>query len=296
MDSSLRDRLAAVARERAGKLIGIGATVREVDPGPGGTGAASPPGGPRRAPGPVPPLGRILPGIEIRTPSGACWLHERSLARWPDADATLPDRLCRRLAAPPPEDLAADPGLRLWRALGLSGGMFLDLETTGLSATPVFLAGMLLAVDGGMAFRLLLARDYAEEAALLETVAAEVARRPVVVTYNGKSYDLPFLRERTSRLRVDRTNPGAVLDILHPARRRWGKKLPDCRLATLEWHLCRRRRAGDIPGRDIPAAYHRFVRTRDPRPLLKVFTHNLLDLYTLAELTDIVLSTPPAED
>jgi hypothetical protein len=189
--------------------------------------------------------------------------------------------------------MAGDTGLDAWRALGLQGAVFLDLETTGLSATPVFLAGMLMAESGGMVFRLLLARDYTEEAALLEAVAAEIVRRPVVVTFNGKSYDLPFLRERMGRLRVDRAEPRAVLDLLHPARRRWGKQLPDCRLATLEWHLCRRLRAGDIPGKDIPAAYHRFVRDRDPRPLLKVFTHNLLDLYTLAELTDIVLSAPP---
>jgi len=293
MDSSLRDRLAAVARERARWAPASGPTPPESDPDRVvDESVARPKGAPRRK-SRVPPLERILPGEEISTTSGVCWRHERSLAQWPGADPTLPDRLGRRLAEPPPEDMAGDTGLDAWRALGLQGAVFLDLETTGLSATPVFLAGMLMAESGGMVFRLLLARDYTEEAALLEAVAAEIVRRPVVVTFNGKSYDLPFLRERMGRLRVDRAEPRAVLDLLHPARRRWGKQLPDCRLATLEWHLCRRLRAGDIPGKDIPAAYHRFVRDRDPRPLLKVFTHNLLDLYTLAELTDIVLSAPP---
>jgi uncharacterized protein YprB with RNaseH-like and TPR domain len=234
-----------------------------------------------------------LPGEESVTSRGVCWRHSRTLGQWPGTDTGLYERLVAALSGPVADDLENDAAWRLWRERGLEAGLFLDLETTGLSATPVFLAGLLVPERGELHFRVYLARDYTEEAALLEAVGEEVRCRPIVVTYNGKSYDLPFLRERSGRLRGRPVAPGGVLDLLHASRRRWGGRLPDCRLKTLEWQLCRRRRAGDIDGADIPAAYHRFVRDRDPRPLIRILTHNLLDLYTLAELTGHVARTHP---
>ncbi len=41
---------------------------------------------------------------------------------------------------------------------------------------------------------------------------------------------------------------------------------------------------GDIPGEEIPAAYHHFVRTGDARDMLTVLHHNALDLLTLADI------------
>jgi len=236
----------------------------------------------RKAP---PGLETVLPGEEIRTARGVCWLHERPLERWPGIEDGLAGRLAQVLASPAPDDLERDCGWAGWRSRGVDSGLFLDLETTGLAATPVFLCGLLSCSGGEMTFRLLLARDYSEEAALLEAISGEITRRPVVVSFNGKSYDIPFLKERTGRLRTASCRPDAHFDLLHPARRRWSDRLPDCRLKTLEWAILGRRRGGDIDGAEIPAIYHRFVRDRDPRPLLRVMAHNLHDLYTLAELT-----------
>jgi uncharacterized protein YprB with RNaseH-like and TPR domain len=81
------------------------------------------------------------------------------------------------------------------------------------------------------------------------------------------------------------------LDLLHHARRRWRDVLPDCRLQTLEWRVCGRRRSGDIPGEEIPEVYHRFVRTGDSRDIVSVFHHNALDLVTLADLA-VALTAP----
>jgi hypothetical protein len=283
MDSSLRELLAAVSRGRdagAARIRGL----HQWAPG-AGIALAQPP----RAARPRNALDGVLPGREVRTTSGFCWVHERQLGRWPAADPLLPARLEKRLAEEPPKDLARDEALALWRTLGFRKGLFLDLETTGLSATPVFLAGLLKADDAAMTVTLIFARDYGEEKALLETVAAELEERPVAITYNGKSYDFPFLRERTGRLRVRRADP-RIFDVLHAARRRWKSRLPDCRLKTLETSLCRRNRGPDVDGRLIPDIYHRYVRSGDPRELFRVFTHNVMDLYTLMEVTEKVLS------
>lgn len=284
MNQNLRERLSALSRQAR-------------PAGSAGAPARAPASGSARRPrgGTPPPLDRILPGREVRTDQGVCWLHERPLDRWAGAGSELAGCLSRRLTEPLPADLGNDPGYHAWQDRGLDAALFLDLETTGLSATPIFLAGLLSADDGRLIFRLYLARNYAEEPALVAALVAEIARRPIVVTFNGKSYDLPFLRERAGRLRLPAPRPEAVLDMLHPARRRWAGRLPDCRLQTLEWHLCGRRRAGDIDGSDIPDAYHRFVRDQDPRPLLPVFQHNIVDLQTLAEITHHVLGTPPLQ-
>lgn len=289
MHPNLRDRLGRLLRSAPDRPAT--STEGAVGSGPAADDPARSAGASKRRKR-VPALEDLLPGAEVVTPRGVCWCHERPLEQWPGTDAGLYERLARILAGPVAGDLDRDAAWRLWRQSGLDAGVFLDLETTGLSATPVFLAGLLVPEAGRLLFRLYLARDYGEEGALLAAVSEEVRRRPVVVTYNGKSYDLPFLRERTGRLRGGPVSPGAVLDLLHPARRRWGGRLPDCRLKTLEWHLCERKRAGDIDGADIPATYHRFVRERDPRPLVRILTHNLLDLYTLAEVTGHVARSP----
>jgi uncharacterized protein YprB with RNaseH-like and TPR domain len=91
----------------------------------------------------------------------------------------------------------------------------------------------------------------------------------------------------TATAPLQRHDPRPVLihcDLLHHARRRWGKQLPDCRLQTLERHVCRRRRDEDIPGHEIPAAYHDFVRTGDAWLIRSVLHHNALDLITLLQL------------
>ena len=75
------------------------------------------------------------------------------------------------------------------------------------------------------------------------------------------------------------------VDMLHHARRRWRRQLPDCRLQTLEQLICRRSRAGDIPGHRIPAAYADFVRTGFERDLEAIFYHNAMDLVTFLDLS-----------
>jgi len=82
------------------------------------------------------------------------------------------------------------------------------------------------------------------------------------------------------------------LDLLHAARRRWRHEVPNCRLVTLEWHLCGRQRSGDIPGSEIPRVYHEFVRRGYSASMKQVFHHNVLDLVTLAELLWEIARTP----
>ena len=71
------------------------------------------------------------------------------------------------------------------------------------------------------------------------------------------------------------------------ARRRWKESLPDCRLKTIEWHVLRRRRAGDVGGAEIRALPRLREAGRSP-PAPPVFHHNLLDVVAMVELTPVI--------
>lgn len=165
-----------------------------------------------------------------------------------------------------------------------------DIETTGLTAgTPLFLIGVLGHFDGELRVIQLLARDYTEEAALLTHFVALLDASSVIVSFNGKSYDLPYIRDRCAFLGVPFRLRQAHIDMLHVARRFWGRQLPNCKLQTLERHLCHRIRRGDIPGAEIPDAYHRFVRSGNAVQMRDILFHNALDLLTTTEVMLLAL-------
>ncbi len=164
----------------------------------------------------------------------------------------------------------------------------LDLETCGLAGSALFLVGLLRQVGGVPTVQMLLARNYAEEAAVLASLWQTVAEHDVLLTFNGKTFDWPMVIERSVRHRLHigaGSNRCVHIDILHHARRRWKTQLPNCRLQTLERHVCRRTRAADIPGHAIPSVYANYVRTGFEREMDTVLYHNALDLVTLFDLT-----------
>jgi len=213
-----------------------------------------------------------LPGGEWRDERGAVYVHERmrSEIERPRADWNVLDM--------PPE---AEEALRAMRELDFTRVLFLDLETGGFSGSPVFLAGTMRWNGSDFVLRQYFARHYGEEASLLRALGQQAGDFDALVTFNGKSYDVPFLRDRARVHAVPLRLPEFHLDLLHPARRRWRGQWMNCRLQTLERFVCRRRRCGDVPSDEVPALYHDFVRRGDPYRLLPVFHHNLLDVITM---------------
>jgi tetratricopeptide (TPR) repeat protein len=134
-------------------------------------------------------------------------------------------------------------------------------------------------------------REYSEERSLLAALAERMAERPVLVTFNGKSFDWPLLE---TRYRMTRTIPPPVprahLDFLHPARNLWRLRLGSVRLSQLERHVLGWDRGADIASELIPRIYLDFVRGRRAEPLVPVFQHNQLDLRGLAGLSGRILS------
>ncbi len=196
------------------------------------------------------------------------------------------------LTAPLPADVTADRIL------------LLDTETTGLAGgtgTLAFLVGTAWWEEDGLRVRQYLLASPSAEDALLGSLAELAARFAVVVTYNGQTFDLPLLRTRGILCRRrDLLADLAGLDLLPAARRLWGRRLPDCRQATVETAVgCVHRGAGDIPGHLIPAAWWAFVRRGETDALREVCDHNVWDLQGMAAILDAatararLLGAPP---
>ena len=162
--------------------------------------------------------------------------------------------------------------------------MFMDIETTGLDNSPLFLIGTMVWEASGFEVRQYMARNYAEEAAVISFFREACAARKLLVTFNGKSFDMPFIRLRATATRVPPLGELAHLDLLHECRRVWRHSLPNCKLQTLERYVCGRQRVGDIPGDQIADAYHAYVRTDNAWQIVDILKHNLLDLITMADL------------
>lgn len=167
--------------------------------------------------------------------------------------------------------------------------LIMDIETSGVNdATPLFLIGTLRFDEREPQMEFFLARDSDEEAAALAAYHQR-ARGKRLITFNGKSFDWPFIARRSRHHKVPFSSPMFHLDMLHHARRKWRSQVPDCRLQTLEKFLCGRGRVGDVPGYKIPGQYADFVeRTRAGQNaawlLSPILHHNALDLLTLAEI------------
>ena len=72
----------------------------------------------------------------------------------------------------------------------INRALFLDTETTGLSGgagTLAFLTGLGWVEDGRFIVEQYFLRDYSEEVFMLRRIAARMAGRTHVVTFNGKS-------------------------------------------------------------------------------------------------------------
>lgn len=237
----------------------------------------------------------LLPGFWQDTPVGRVFVIERRFAL-EHRHGRLP--LGRALQVPP----------ALWARIGRAPALaeadprrvvFLDTETTGLAGgtgTIAFLVGIGHFLDGHFRLRQYFLSSLEQERAMLRALADYLDGFQAVVSFNGKSFDLPLLEARLVLARMPRDLAALPhLDLLHPARRLYGDRLASCRLTELEQHLLGLARVNDVPGWEVPALYFRYMRTRRFRALLPVFEHNATDVLSLVALTAHLASVVAGE-
>lgn len=180
--------------------------------------------------------------------------------------------------------------------------LFFDTETTGLkgAGTLIFLMGFIEQTKS--AFRLtqyVLPSPDHEAAFLYASRLWET--KSTLVTYNGKSFDIPQVETRWTMNRNELPPLLAhdQIDLLHGSRRIWKEEMGTFRLPAIEVEQLGFQREGDIPGHMAPIIYQDAVKNGRAELLMKVLLHNEWDILSLVALyirsTDLLLQTDATE-
>ena len=170
--------------------------------------------------------------------------------------------------------------------------VFLDTETSGLSSgcgNRVFLLGLARLAPDRLQMRQYLLSRLCGEAAMIEAAESWLQEGDILVSYNGKTFDIPLLGSRCRLARKPDPFTGRRhIDLLYPLRRAFARRWPDCRLATAEARLLGFHRHNDLPGSQAPVAWFDWLRRGDYGRLPGVCRHNRWDLLSLVTLLPVV--------
>ncbi len=164
--------------------------------------------------------------------------------------------------------------------------LFIDTETTGLaggSGTYAFLVGIGYFAENVFTTEQLFLPELCSELSLLSYLEAKLAKHSGLVSFNGKSYDIPLLTTRFIQNRVrSLIDLQPNFDVLHAARRVWKNDFGNCTLLTLEEKLLQIERKGDVPGEEIPQIYIDYLRSKKTGAVARVAYHNRMDILSMA--------------
>lgn len=264
------------------------------------------------------PIEALEEGEIVENSAGQCYLvtrHYHPMGREESQAHPLrePSALGNLLERDPSTLAPLYPAYGLERCPDFRRSAFLDIESTGLGGGAGIYAFMVgvgtfepqaghTGCSGdrlNFVVRQLFMRHPGEEPALLTALADLLQGCESLVTFNGRSFDAPFLRGRYRYagrfLPTDVGPPKALddgtphLDLLHPARRLWRKRLGSCALTNLERKVLGFSRAeDDVPGSLIPHLYADYLYDGDGRMMQRVFYHNREDIVSMAALTEVV--------
>jgi len=220
-------------------------------------------------------------GFELRPgPEGACLVRDAVYgAAHRHGDFTVADlgELGGALSRLDPAGRDVEP----------EGLLFLDTETTGLgqgAGNVPFMIGAGWWTTGGFTVRQYLIRHPGEEAAMLGMLSELLPRFTHLVTYNGRTFDWPLVKNRYVLHRMPQPKDPAHFDFLYPSRSLWRTTMPSVRLGAVEESKLGVLRVDDVPGSMAPALYFQYLAERDVSVLEGVVRHNETDIVTLLAL------------
>jgi len=162
--------------------------------------------------------------------------------------------------------------------------VFLDIETLGFFNRPIILLGIAKISPKKITVNQYLSRSINEEDAVLSSFLDHVMPDSVYVTFNGQTFDIPFIINRMKHHNIKKDIEKAHFDLLHFSRRAWSEELPNCQLTTIEKYVFDIQREDDIPSGLVPEFYNTYNKTGNIGPLVPIIEHNKQDIITLAKI------------
>ncbi|MBB6216042.1 hypothetical protein HNQ80_002133 [Anaerosolibacter carboniphilus] len=157
-----------------------------------------------------------------------------------------------------------------------------DIETTGLSPeyNQVILVGILYVENERMMIQQFFCHHRREEKVLLEAFSEKIKAFDFLISYNGDSFDIPFLNKRLGKHHIPfRVDTHKSFDILKFVRRkRELLNLQDCKLKSVEKSL-NILRTDTISGKESVELYQLYENYPENHLKEKILLHNYDDLY-----------------
>lgn len=243
----------------------------------------------------------LIPGEVVGSSLGSFYLHRETY----EPDYRHGHHVLVDLLDHDPQTTAALAHDGRLAEIGFRRMAFVDTETTGLAGgtgTYAFLVGVGVFDGDRFTIHQFFMRDYHEEPAQLQALGDLLDGLDAVVSFNGRSFDLPLLETRFIMTRqTPRLTNAPHLDLLPVSRSLWKYRLASCALSALEPEILGvRRTEADVPGWLIPSLYVQYTRGGDAREIARVFYHNAQDILSLVTLAarqcDLLTMPLPAEN
>ena len=158
-----------------------------------------------------------------------------------------------------------------------------DIETLGLSERPIILLGIAKPNKNHICTSQFLLRDIQDEPSAIWALISQLEPNSSLITFNGRSFDIPYIKQRLAYYGLDASLDNPHFDVLHFTRRALRSKLTDCKLETVEKYIGIKRDT-NVPGALVPHFYDTYLKTKNPGPLVAIVEHNKQDLLTLGTL------------
>ena len=111
----------------------------------------------------------------------------------------------------------------------------------------------------------------------------------MLVTYNGKAFDLPLLTGRCVYYGLSLEPSPVHFDLLHFCRRAWKDELETCSLGSIERAILGAGRDTDLPGQLVPEFYHEYLYSRNAGFLKPIVDHYRQDVASLVNVFSSLL-------
>lgn len=166
---------------------------------------------------------------------------------------------------------------------------FIDIETTGLNKNNniIYLIGVLYysTKNHNWYIKQFFANDLDEEEKLLSEFIEFINKFDTIVTFNGETFDIPFLRHRLNIYNIENKMDDLIsLDLYKKIKSNSSYlNLRDYKLKTIERSLGIYRN-DKYSGKDCIKFFYQYLKTKDENLLNNILKHNYDDLYYLIDI------------
>ncbi len=169
--------------------------------------------------------------------------------------------------------------------------LFFDIETTGLKAAyfDLYIIGYAIIENDRLNITLLFNDDGCSEPEMLEAFSKEVSNHKIIVTYNGDTFDLPYIKEKYRQFEIPCIISDKESFDIYRYIRKYKKILhmESMKQSDIE-ALMGIKRASFISGGELINIYKEYLKTKNHKLLNLLITHNKDDIYGLANITGIM--------